>query len=309
MAKSFTLVQLRYFTAVARLENMRAAAYELNVTQSTLSAAIGQLERDIGVELFHRRSNRGLRLTPAGRRLLMGTRTVLEDVDQLYHSVRAEREELAGDLVAGIFSPLAPFLAPRILTAFKERHPAVKLSFLEGDQETLMRSLAQGTCEIALMYDLGLGTDYEYRVLQEVRPHLLVSEQHPRAAEPDEPVHLRDFENEPFILLDLKHSREYYLELFKLLRLRPRVRHLVSGYETVRSYVSMGHGYSLLNWRLMQDVTYAGGRVVPLALADDLPPIELVLVRMRHVRPTRKTIAFHDVCQELQGSGGSLSGR
>lgn len=43
MTKSFTLVQLRYFTAVARLENMRAASYELNVTQSTLSAAIGQL--------------------------------------------------------------------------------------------------------------------------------------------------------------------------------------------------------------------------------------------------------------------------
>ncbi|ANW62317.1 LysR family transcriptional regulator [Mycolicibacterium tokaiense] len=299
MAKSFTLVQLRYFTVVARLENMRAAAYELNVTQSTLSAAIGQLEREVGVQLFHRRSNRGLRLTPAGRRLLVGARSVLEDADLLYHSVRAEREELAGDLVAGIFSPLAPFLAPRILTEFERRHPQVKLSFLEVDQERLIRALAEGTCETALMYDLGLGTEYAYEVLQRVPPHLLVAEDHPRAATPDQPVHLRDFEAEPFILLDLKHSREYYLDIFKRLQIRPRIRHLVSGYETVRSYVSMGHGYSLLNWRLSRDVTYAGGRVVSLELADDLPPTELVLVRLRGGRATRKSLAFQEICIEL----------
>lgn len=299
MTKSFTLVQLRYFTAVARLENMRAASYELNVTQSTLSAAIGQLERELGVQLFHRRSNRGLRLTVAGRRLLVGARTVLEDADQLHHLVRAEGEELAGDLVAGIFSPLAPFLAPSILTAFKERHPAVKLSFLEADQESLIRALAEGVCETALMYDLGLGTEYEYQVLQLVPPHIVVSESHPRAATPDEPVHLREFEAEPFILLDLKHSREYYLDIFKRLGVRPRIRHLVSGYETVRSYVSMGHGYSLLNWRLTRDLTYAGGRVVALELADDLPPTELVLVRLPEGRPTRKSLAFQQICVEL----------
>lgn len=224
---------------------------------------------------------------------------MLEDADQLYHSVRAEREELAGDLVAGIYSPLAPFLAPKILTVFKQRHPAVKLSFLEADQAGLIRALAEGACETALMYDLGLGAEYEYLVLQQVPPHLLVSANHPRAATPDEPVYLRDFESEPFILLDLKHSREYYLDIFKQLGVRPRVRHLVSGYETVRSYVGMGHGYSLLNWRLAREGTYSGGNVVALELADELPPTELVLVRLPAGRPTRKSLAFVEVCAEL----------
>ncbi len=54
MGKSFTLVQLRYFSVVAKLENMTAAALAVNVTQSTLSSAIGQLEREMGVELFTR---------------------------------------------------------------------------------------------------------------------------------------------------------------------------------------------------------------------------------------------------------------
>ncbi|WP_244303072.1 LysR family transcriptional regulator [Leucobacter coleopterorum] len=48
MTSSFTLVQLRYFATVARLEHMTAAATELNVTQSTLSSAIAQLEAELG---------------------------------------------------------------------------------------------------------------------------------------------------------------------------------------------------------------------------------------------------------------------
>ncbi|BBX34416.1 LysR family transcriptional regulator [Mycolicibacterium mageritense DSM 44476 = CIP 104973] len=305
MAKSFTLVQLRYFMAVARHENMRAAAHELNVTQSTLSAAIHQLEREVGVELFQRLSSRGLRLTGEGRRLLVGARTFLEDADQLYHSVRAEREELVGDLVVGIYSPIAPFHAPNILTAMERRHPGINLSFLEGDQETLMRALTDGTCEIAVMYDLGVGTEFGYRVLERIPPHIVVSADHPRAAQPDVPVHLRDFEDEPFILLDLKHTREYYLDMFKRLGLRPRIRHFVAGYETVRSYVGLGHGYSILNRRLVHDMTYAGARVVPLGLADDLPAIEVVLVRLQGARPTRKSLAFEQVCIDLHaGIGG-----
>jgi hypothetical protein len=55
-------------------------------------------------------------------------------------------------------------------------------------------------------------------------------------------------------------------------------------------------------------VTYAGGRVVPLELADDLPPIELVLVRLRDGRPTRKSSAFQEICIELQGGGDAATG-
>jgi DNA-binding transcriptional LysR family regulator len=65
----------------------------------------------------------------------------------------------------------------------------------------------------------------------------------------------------------------------------------------------MGHGYSVLNRRLAHDLTYAGPRVVPLELADDLPPIEVVLVRPRDARPTRKSLAFERVCADLHGPG------
>lgn len=301
MTKSFTLVQLRYFEAVAKLENMTAAAAELNVTQSTLSSALGRLEQELGAALFTRLSSKGLRLTPAGKRLLKGAQAFLEDADLLYQSVRDEGESLAGELVVGIYLPLAPFKAPVILQAFEAAHPDVKVSFHEGDQESLRQALLDGVCELALMYDLGVGPEFDRRVLERVPPHVLVPAEHPRATAPGEPVSLMDFASEPFILLDMKHTREYYLDMFKRVGINPVVRHKVSGYETVRSYVARGQGFSLLNQRLLHDSTYAGGSVVPLRILEDLPSIEVSLVRPAGAKPTKKSLAFERICGELYG--------
>ena len=104
------------------------------------------------------------------------------------------------------------------------------------------------------------------------------------------------------ILLDLPHTREYFMSLFALVGVKPKIRHRASGYETVRSFVGRGHGYSVLNQRLHHDLTYSCGRVVPLRLIDDVPSIEVVLVRPAGVRPTRRALAFEAVCSRLYGA-------
>ena len=112
---------------------------------------------------------------------------------------------------------------------------------------------------------------------------------------------LRDLEADPFVLYDGPHSRDYFLALFRQLGLTPRVRHRASGYETVRSFVSRGHGYSILNQRLHHDLTYSGGSVVPLRIVEDLPPIKVVLLFPSLGTPTRRAQAFAAVCRQLYG--------
>lgn len=302
MNKSFTLVQLRYFGMVARLENMTAAAAELNVTQSTLSSAIGRLEEEFGASLFTRLSSKGLRLTPAGKRLLLGSQAFLEEADMLYQSVQEEGDSLTGNLVIGMYAPMAPFKAPVILQEFEAKYPQVKVSFHEGDQESLRQALMDGICELALMYDQGVGEEFSRRVLERIPPHILVPADHPRAKTPQEPVSLRDFADEPLILLDAKHTREYYLEMFSKIGITPHIRHVVTGYTTVRSFVARGHGYSILNQRLENDSTYAGGSVVGLEILEDLAPIEVSLVRPAGAKATRKSLAFEKVCIDIYAS-------
>ena len=294
-------MQLRYFAAVARRENMTAAAAELNVTQSTLSSAMSHLEREFGTALFTRLPSRRLRLTSAGRALLGSAAAFLEQAELLSQSVRDDADTLSGEIVVGIYAPLAPFRAPIILQRFERLHPGVTVTFLEGDQGSLQGALSSGACEVALMYDLGVDHRFVRKIIDRVPPHIIVGAGHPAAQHRERPVSLRDFAAEPLILLDLPHTREYYLGLFKHLGVEPTVRHVSLGYETVRSFVALGHGYSVLNQWVDHGMTYAGAQVIPLTLSDALPPTETSLVRLASVVPTRKALAFESVYLSLYG--------
>jgi len=305
MAKTFTLIQLRYFMEVARLENMRAAAQSLNVTQSTLSAAVSQLEGDLGVVLFRRLSSRGLRLTDDGKRLLAGARALLEDAELLHAAVSGQSHALTGSLRVGIFAPIAPFIAPILLKGFTEAHPGISLSFIEGDQQSLLNALQRGECEIALMYDLGVGADFSMQAVERIGAHLILPMDHP-LADPESPVHLEQLQDEPFVLLDQEHSREYFLRLFSSLGLTANIRYWVSGYETVRSYVAMGLGYSILNRKLTHDLTYTGRPVVRVPIADPVQPIDIVVVNPKDLPLSRKARAFAEVATACLGGPGAL---
>ncbi len=72
-----TLTQLNYAITVANANSMNEAARNLFISQPSLSAAIKELEEEIGVELF-RRTNRGISLTPEGEEFIGYARQVTE---------------------------------------------------------------------------------------------------------------------------------------------------------------------------------------------------------------------------------------
>ncbi|MBO1268228.1 LysR family transcriptional regulator [Arthrobacter cavernae] len=302
MAKPFTLTQLRYFSVVAELENMTAAAERLLVTQSALSTSLAQLEASLSTQLFVRLKTRGLRLTPSGRQFAQDIKVFLEHADSLYESARGMGTSLVGELKVGVFAPLAPFRLPTILQTFEAEHPSVEVSFLEADLAELQNALLEGQCETALMYGLGLGRGFTYQVVERIPPHVLVHAEHPAALRPGREIALKDLDGEPAVVLDLPHSREYYEQLYALAGVVPNVRHRFAGYETVRSFVAKGHGYAMLNQRLHSDVTYSGGKVVALTLTDNFPPIEVMLVRPEGVQPTRRALAFEATCARVYGA-------
>lgn len=291
----FTLVQLRYFVGAAELGGMTAAARELMVAQSAISSAIANLEREVGVQLFLRHHAKGLSLTPAGARFLTEARDFLAHAARLAESAQDLGAALTGDLEVGCFVTLAPFVVPRLLASFAEHHPAVRVVLTEGELAGLHRALLDGRIEAALLYDLDLPAELHTEVVAEAAPYAVLPPGHPLAGGPD--VALADLATEPMILLDLPHSRDYFRALFAGAGFDPVVRFRTAGYETVRSMVAQGHGYSILNQRPHIDETYGGGRVVALPIRDDLPALKVVLARARDVRPTARATAFRATCR------------
>nr|CTQ90513.1 transcriptional regulator, LysR family [Kibdelosporangium sp. MJ126-NF4] len=296
---SFTLVQLRYFEAAARHLSMTAAARELMVSQSAVSTAIAQLERELGVQLLLRHHARGLSLTTVGQAFHQRVLDFLAHGAELTEAARHAGAGLVGPLTIGCFATLAPFRLPGLLAEFERRHPKVVVSVREGEHSALKAALRSGECEAALLYGYDLDDDIDRVVVDTAPPYVLVAPDHRFAVRNTGTVSLAELADEPMVLLDLPHSREYLQSVLLDAGVKPVVRHRSTGYETVRALVSHGHGFALLNQRPPVEMTYAGARAVPLALTDDVAALEIVVAWMRGIRMTRRAQEFRELCRHL----------
>lgn len=294
---SFTLMQLRYFEAAARHLSMTAASNELLVSQSTVSTAIAQLEKEMGVQFLLRHHARGLSLTKAGEAFYKQVLDFLAHGSELIETARQAGTELVGTLTVGCFATLAPFRMPALLAEFEARHPQVDVSLREGEHHALKSALRSGETEISLLYSYDLDDDLDREVVGSASPYALVSENHQLARRKSRTVSLRELADEPMVLLDLPHSREYLVSILNDAGPQPHVRHRATGYETVRALVAHGHGYALLNQRPPTETTYSGPRAVALTLTDDVAPLEIVVASMRGVRLTRRAHEFRNLCR------------
>jgi DNA-binding transcriptional LysR family regulator len=94
------LRHLEYFVAVAAELNFSRAAQRIHVVQSALSASVGRLEKELGVELFDR-SKRQITLTAAGEVFLQHAREVMHTAQRARTSVDAFRDQLTGTVTLG----------------------------------------------------------------------------------------------------------------------------------------------------------------------------------------------------------------
>lgn len=143
--------RLEYFVAVAEELSFTRAASRLFAAQSTVSAGIRALERDLGTELFERGPH-GVGLTSAGDALLEEARSAIEAVERL-RALAADDGELRGTVRVGVFTNLTSIDLPGLLGEFHRRHPAVDLRL--GPSPTgstgLAEDVRQGRLDIAFM--------------------------------------------------------------------------------------------------------------------------------------------------------------
>ena len=293
----FTLVQLRYFVAAAETGSMTAAAERLVIAQSAVSAAVSNLEKELRIQLFIRRRARGLTLTPAGERLLQQARDLLNHVNEVTEEARGSGRELSGPVSLGCFVTLAPLYLPPLLTAVADTHPEIEVRVLEGETGEIATALLGGRIDFALAYDLGFDDEEILRETVASAPaHVIVSREHRLAGRGS--VDLAELANDPLILLDLPHSREYFWSVLTSAGLNPVIRYRVRSYETVRSLVAQGHGFALLNQVPLTAQTYSGGDVVALAIRGMSRPLDIVLARLSGVRQTARAGAILGIARK-----------
>jgi DNA-binding transcriptional LysR family regulator len=297
-----SLRQLEYLVAVSAHGTMSAAAEHCRVSQSAVSLAIAQLERSLRVELFLRHRSKGMTLTLAGHKVVADARRLLAQADELQSSARSLGQDLTGRLVIGCFPTLTPYIMPITLDDFGREHAAIEIDFIEGSVSQLHESLLNGTCEMALMYDIGLQPDLRTETLYEVRPHVILPAHHRLAGSAT--VRLADLADEPMIMLDMHPSEEHFRSVFAEAGVTPRIARRTVSAESVRALVAGGAGYSVLLQRAASSVSYSGLPFVTSEIEEAITPTAVQLVAPASARLTRRALAFREFCRAYYAEQG-----
>ncbi len=307
----FTLRQLEYFVATCDAGSVTKAAQDVPVAPSSVSAALSQLEAVLGVQLLIRHHARGVSPTPAGRQFLARARALLRDADELERFASELTGELSGTLELGCFVTLAPLIAPRLCQGFEQAHTGVSVELVESGQQSLVASLRSGHLALALMYDLETADDLAFEALAELPPLAVFAADHPLASRDE--VSIAELAEEPLVLLDLPHSRDYFRALFLAEGVEPTPARRSTQPEVIRTLVANGYGYTIINARPHIDQALDGRRLRTVPIAGTPRPMILGITRLASTRPTRLTAAFAEHCREaiaagevpgLGGSGG-----
>jgi DNA-binding transcriptional LysR family regulator len=142
--------QLQYLVALAREEHFARAAESCGVSQPTLSAALRQLEEDLGTAIVER-GNRFRGFTPEGEVVLRWARRILADERSLKQDLDASRGLLSGRLRLGII-PSVNAVAPRLTTSFASANPQVVIDEVEATSAEILRNLSIFELDAAITY-------------------------------------------------------------------------------------------------------------------------------------------------------------
>jgi DNA-binding transcriptional LysR family regulator len=286
-----TLRHIRAFVATAEHGGTAGAARAQNISQPAVSVAVRELEARLGAPLFQREPPKGLSLTPYGRRKLVEARRLLAESDSFLRSEATG--EPAGSVAFGYFATLGPRHVPALLRRAARELPAVTIDPVEADIEELVRGLESGRIELALAYDVGIAGRIEAEAVAQFPPYALLPAAHPLAKL--EQVPLAALAAEPFILIDLPHSREFILSIFRASGHAPRIAWRSGSLEMVRGLVANGLGVSILVTQPIGDRAYDGKRIVQRPIGGtDLQQAMLVLTP-EQVPLTRSAAAVADL--------------
>jgi DNA-binding transcriptional LysR family regulator len=296
----FTFRHIDYFAAVAETGSTAAASRALNVSQPSISLGVARLEEIFGQPLFIRSAVEGMILTPFGRRKLTDLRRVRSHARAAL-SAGAGQEGTPAELDLGVFSTLGPRYAPALLRRFREAVPNARIHLHEGDLQTLFAWIETGRIDLALVYDFNIPGEVAVEPMRDVKPYALVAADHRMAGRGS--VSLAELLEDPLILINLPHSRSYFLSLIQMQGVTANVAMETGSIEMVRTMVANGFGVGLLATELPYRTTYDGGEVAHIAIAGPTPPHRIALACSSRLPPTWVAEAFAETARAFFASG------
>jgi len=145
-----SLKQLNYALAVEKNLHFKRAAESCSVSQSALSTALNELEKQLGFQIFER-DNKKVLVTPIGRQVLEKAQLIKLQLDDLYKLADTQRSQLSYPMSIGIIPTIAPYLLPIVLPELTKQYPQLELKIFEEQSHVLVDKVRRGEIDTAIL--------------------------------------------------------------------------------------------------------------------------------------------------------------
>ncbi len=150
-----SIKQLKYALAVEKTLHFKKAAEQCHISQSALSTALNELEKQLGLKVFER-DNKKVLVTPVGKQVLDKARGILLEVEELQYLADSQRAPLSYPMTIGIIPTIAPYLLPKMMPLIQRQYPDAELNIVEDQSHVLVDLIRRGEIDagvLALPYD------------------------------------------------------------------------------------------------------------------------------------------------------------
>jgi DNA-binding transcriptional LysR family regulator len=275
------LRHIEAFVAVADELHFSRAADRLQMAQSPLSARIRTLEAELGVRLFER-TNRRVRLTPAGERILGEARATLRAAEATQRAAQRARDGETGLLRLGFVASAAFLRLPEVLRALRASAPEAEVELLRLNSSDQLHALAEDRIDAGIARVppvTGVGWEVGASALAPEPFMAVLPSDHRLAAR--RRIALADLADEAFVLSGPASRSELLRGIHRMCAragFTPRVAHEAPDLPSVMGPVAGGLGVSL----------------VPLGIAQlRVPGVTAIALRAEDQSPLATTLVWH----------------
>ena len=145
-----SLRQLQYLVALHKHRHFSKAAKDCDISQSTLSAAIVQLEETLGCQLLER-AHKTFTFTHVGEDVVKEAKILIQSSIDMLNFTRRQSQPMSGQLVLGCIPTIAPFVLGQVSKAANGKFPQLKLLSYEDKLESLLEGLHSGEIDLAIL--------------------------------------------------------------------------------------------------------------------------------------------------------------
>ncbi len=243
--------KLRIFYEVSKQLNMTKVAEKLYVSQPSISQAISDLEKDLGVKLFDRMGKK-LYLTHEGEVFLNYARRILNIYDEAARAIKEMNVLNRGKLVIGASTTIGIYILPDIIGRFSKLYSNVDISIIIENTENIVKLVEENHLDIAFVEGPVHSEEIEVQKFYEDKLVFITCKDHPWVKK--KTVKNEEIAEEKIIMREKgSGTREVFVSALEQKSIDYNIFMEFGHTEAIKKAVEAGLGVSCISKRCIKD--------------------------------------------------------